>query len=241
MRPVYLELLLGVLGLLNPEISTEGEGIRVRASAAPHRPPGTTEEYLKGLFFVQKFYPEAKEASLEVESRGEWYCSLSAPTDRIADVVRTPNEARLLGLLLAASVSSRGRPDRSDEQKLEELGIALGSRLLALRLEEVASLLAQGAGGPELDEKLSRAVAFLKDMEDALLVPLEAPPEARKRRDALVGSVREARRFYSTVLRVRQGRFGDAGAIIRSRPRYDKAIANIDYLAGASPTVERIV
>jgi hypothetical protein len=48
-----------------------------------------------------------------------------------------------------------------DEQKLEELGLSLGSRLLVSRIQEVASLLAQGAGDPELDEKLDRAVASL--------------------------------------------------------------------------------
>lgn len=240
LRPAYLQLLLGILGLLNPEISTEGDKVRVRASAVSHRPPAPTEEYLKGLFLVQKFYPEAKEASLEVESHGEWYCSLSAPTDRIGDVVRRPKEANLLGLLMAASISSAGRPERSDEQKLDELGLSLGSRLLVSRLEEVASLLRQGAGGSDLDEKLNEAVAFLKDMEHALLVPLEVPPEGKQRRDDFVGDMRKVRRFYSTVTRVRKGHFGDAGAISRFQPRYEKAIENTNRLADVLPPVERI-
>ncbi len=90
------------------------------------------EEYLKGLFFVQKLYPEVEEASLEVESRGEWYCSMRAPTMSIDAVGRKPDEPRALGLLLTSHISSVGQPERSDEEKLIELGLSLGSRLVVV-------------------------------------------------------------------------------------------------------------
>lgn len=77
-------------------------------------------------------------------------------------------------------------------------------------------------------------------MEDALLVPLEAQLEERRRRDDLVGNMREVRSFYSTVLRVRNIRFGDAGAISRSQPRYGRATESINGLANAQPPVEQI-
>ncbi len=240
LRPAYLQLLLGIVGLLEPQISSEDKKVRVRVVATPYRPPSTTEEYLKGLFFIQKLYPEAEEASLEIESQGEWYCSLRAPTKSIDAVVQKPSEAKLLGLLLAAGISSAGQPERSDEDKLVELGLSLGSRLSIVQLKEVVEALTNPVGPPDLDEKLRRAVGFLKDMEDALLIPLEAPREAKQRRDDLVSAMREVRQFFLTVLKVRTRRFGDAGAITRANKRYVKALYRIDHLANTLPPVERV-
>ncbi len=64
--------------------------------------------------------------SLGVESQGEWYCSLHAPAKSIEALVRKPDEAELLKLLLKAGISSAGQPERSDEEKLVELGLSLG-------------------------------------------------------------------------------------------------------------------
>src|SRR5215218_446345 len=106
LRPTYLQLLLGIVGLLDPEVAEENENVQVRAVATPYRPPSSTEEYIKGLFFIQKLYPEATEASLEIEAQGEWYCSLRAQTKSIDALVRKPDEAELLKLLLKAGISS---------------------------------------------------------------------------------------------------------------------------------------
>lgn len=54
-----------------------------RALEGPAPTAGYDRGVPQGIFFVQKFYPEAEEASLEVEARGQWYCSLRAPTYRI--------------------------------------------------------------------------------------------------------------------------------------------------------------
>jgi hypothetical protein len=240
LRPVYLELLLGILGLLEPEITVEGEKVRVRASAVPYRPPATTEEYLKGLFFIQRLYPEAEEVAVEVVSQGEWYCSLRGPAKRIKDIARTPNEATALAMLLSANISSVGQPERSDEEKLIELGLSLGSRLVVLHLQEIVKILGDPAGHPDFDKKLRQAVGFLKGMEEALLVPLEVSPEVERQRADFVDAMKEVRQFFSTVLRVRKGRFGDPGAIRRAENRYVKALDRIDHLVNTLPPVERV-
>lgn len=240
LRPTYLQLLLGVVGLLEPKIAAEGKKVRVHAVASPYRPPSSVEEYLKGLFFVQKLYPEAEEVSLEVESQGEWYCSLRAPTKSIDAVVRKPDEASVLKLLLAAAISSAGQPERSDEEKLVALGLSLGSRLVIVRLKEAVEALGDPSGSPDLDEKLIRAASFLRDMEDVLQTPLEASPEAKRQRDDFTGAITQVRRFFSTVIRVRKGTFGDQGAIGRAENGYVKAIDRINHLADTLPPVERI-
>lgn len=240
LRPAYLQLLLGTVGLLEPEIEVEGETVRVQATATPYRAPSSVEEYLKGLFIIQKLYPEAEKASLEIESQGEWYCSLRASTKSIDAVVQKPNEAKLLKLLLTAGISSAGQPERSDEEKLVELGLSLGSRLVIVRLKEAVEALADASRHLDLEEKLSWAANFLKDMEEALQTPLEASREAKSQRDDLVGAMAQVRHFFSTVIRVRRGRFGDAGAIGRAKNGYVKAIDRINHLADTLPPVERI-
>ncbi len=240
LRPTYLQLLLGIVGLLEPEIMAEDKKVRVHAVATPYRPPSTVEEYLKGLFFIQKLYPEAEEASLEVEARGEWYCSMRAPTKSIDAVVRKPDEPRALGLLLTSDMSAVGQPERSNEEKLVELGLSLGSRLVIVQLREVVEDLANPTWPPDLDKKLRRAVDFLKGMEAALLLPLEVSPEAKRRRDNFIDAMKEVRRFFSTVLRSRGRRLGDAAAINRANSRYVKALNRIDDLVNTLPSVERI-
>lgn len=240
LRPTYLQLLLGIVGLLEPEISEVGKKARVRAVAAPYRPPAAVEEYLKGLFFIQKMYPEAEEVSLEVESQGEWYCSMRAPAKSIDAVVLKPDEASALGLLLTSNISSVGQPARSDEEKLVELGLSLGSRLVVLQIREVVENLADPVWPPDLDKKLRRAVGFLKDMEAALLLPLELSQEAKGQRDGFLDAMKEVRRFFSTVLRSRGRRLGDVAAISRANSRYVKATNRIDDLVNTLPPVERI-
>lgn len=240
LRPTYLQLLLGIVGLLEPEIAAEDNKVHVRAIATPYSPPSTVEEYLKGLFFIQKLYPEAEEVSLEVESRGEWYCSMRAPTKSIDAIIRKPDEPRALGLLLTSDISSVGQPQRSDEQKLVELGLSLGSRLVILQLREVVEILTTPVWPPDLDKKLHHAVDFLKGMESALLVPVEASAQTKQQRGDFIGAMKEVRQFYSTVLRVRKGRFGDAGAIGRANKKYTKALNRIDHLAQTLPPVERL-
>jgi hypothetical protein len=239
LRPTYLQLLLGIVGLLEPEIAVEDEKVQVCAVTTPYRPPSSIEEYMKGLLFIQKLYPEAEEVSLEVESQGEWYCSLRAPTKSIDALVRKPDEAEVLKLLLTAGISSAGQPERSDEEKLVELGLSLGSRLVVLCLKEAVEALADPIRHPDLDERLSQAIGFLRRMEDALRTPLEVSSEAKQQRNDFVGAMKEVRHFFSTVLRVRRGR-SDAGAIGRANKKYVKALNRIDHLAQTLPPVERI-
>ena len=239
LRPTYLQLLLGIVGLLDPEVMQEDEIVQVRAVAAPYRPPSSTEEYIKGLFFIQKLYPEATEVSLEIEAQGEWYCSLRAQTKSIDALVRKPEEAELLKLLLKAGISSAGQPERSDEEKLVELGLALGSRLVVMRLKGAVDAIADPLRHPALDEDLGQAIDFLKDMEEALLTPLHVSPAAEQEKSDFVDAMKSVRHFFSTVLRVRRGR-SDAGAIGRSNKKYVKALNHIDHLAQTLPSVERI-
>jgi hypothetical protein len=239
LRPTYLQLLLGIVGLLDPEVAVEDENVQIRAVATPYRPPSSTEEYMKGLIFIQKLYPEAAEISLEVKAHGEWYCSFRAPTKSIDALVRKPDEAELLKLLLKAGISSAGQPERSDEEKLVELGLSLGSRLIVLRLKGAVEAMADPLRHPALDESLSQGIGFLKDMEDALQTPLDVSPEAMQERRDFVDAMKGVRHFFSTVLRVRRGR-SDAGAIGRANKKYVKALNHINHLAQTLPSVERI-
>jgi hypothetical protein len=239
LRPTYLQLLLGIVGLLDPEVAEENENVQVRAVATPYRPPSSTEEYIKGLFFIQKLYPEATEVSLEIEAQGEWYCSLRAQTKSIDALVRKPDEAELLKLLLKAGISSARQPERSDEEKLVELGLALGSRLVVMRLKGAVDAIADPPRHPALDEDLGQGIDFLKDMEEAVLTPLRVSPAAEQERSDFVDAMKSVCHLFSTVLRVRRGR-SDAGAIGRANKRYVKALNHIDHLAQTLPSVERI-
>ncbi len=165
---------------------------------------------------------------------------MRAPTTSIDAVVRNPDEPRALQLLLTSNMSLVGRPQRSDGEKLVELGLSLGSRLVVVELREVVGDLANPTWPPDLDKKLRHAVDFLKGMEDTLLVPLEAPQEAKRQRDEFVDAMKEVRRFFSTVLRSRGRRFGDAAAISRGNRRYVKALNRIDGLFETLPPVERV-
>ncbi len=234
-----MQLLLGIVGLLEPEITVEDESVRVSAVATPYRPLSSIEEYTKGLFFIQKLYPEAEEVSLGVESQGEWYCSLHAPAKSIEALVRKPDEAELLKLLLKAGISSAGQPERSDEEKLVELGLSLGSKLVVLRLREAVEAIADPMRHSDLDRSLSQGISFLKDIEDALRTPLDVSPTMKQKRNSFVGAMKDVRHFFSIVLRVRRGR-SDAGAISRANKRYVKALNFIDHLAETLPPVERI-
>lgn len=239
LRPTYLQLLLAIVGLLDPEVLTEGSKVRVRAAATPYGPPSSMEEYLKGLFFIHKLYPEAEEVSLDIESQGEWHCSLRAPTASIAALIQKPDEAKLLGLLLTAEISSSGQPGRTDDEKLAELGLSLGSRLVVLNIKEVVEDIASPVWPPDIDGRLRCATSFLKDMENALRTPLEASLQTTRRRDEFVAAIKEVRRFFSTILRVRQNR-ADAGAISRANKKYLRCINHIDHMTQAPPMVERI-
>jgi hypothetical protein len=191
------------------------------------------------LFFIQKLYPEATEVSLEIEAQGEWYCSLRAQTKSIDALVRKPDEAELLKLLLKAGISSARQPERSDEEKLVELGLALGSRLVVMRLKGAVDAIADPPRHPALDEDLGQGIDFLKDMEEAVLTPLRVSPAAEQERSDFVDAMKSVCHLFSTVLRVRRGR-SDAGAIGRANKRYVKALNHIDHLAQTLPSVERI-
>lgn len=239
LRPTFLQLFLGIFGLVNPSVAVEGSQVEAKASVAEYQTLSPVEEYLKGLFFVGTLYRESEEVGLTVEHRGEWYCSVSAPNERLRAIVRDSNPATILALLLSAEVASAGRPARTDDEKLRELGLSVGSRLLINHLvKEVEPLLLSYE--PEATEVVRQTAKMLDDFKASLLIPRDVSKDARRRRDRLVAAVGEMRRYVITNLRVRSGILKDAQAIARARRHYQSGAGVLNETAASSPILERV-
>ena len=239
LRPTFLQLFLGIFGLVNPSVSVEGTRTRATASVAEYRTLSPVDDYFKALFFVGTLYDESEDVDLTVEHRGEWYCSASASNEKLRAVARDPNPATILALLLSAEVSSAGTSARTDDEKLRELGLSVGSRLLVNHLvNEVEPLLLDA--DPHATEVVRRTAKMLDDFKAALLMPKDVSKGARRRRDRLVAAVVEMRRYFMTNLRVRTGILKDAHAVARAQRRYQGGAGVLNEVVGSSPILERV-
>jgi hypothetical protein len=154
-------------------------------------------------------------------------------------VVRGSNPTTILALLLCAEVSSAGTPARTEDEKLREIGLAVGSRLLINHLvNEVEPLLLNT--DPGATEVVRQTAKMLYDFKDALLIPREVSKDAMQQRDRFVAAIGDIRRYVVTNLRVRTGVLKDAHAITRARRHYQSGTSALNEIATTSPHLKRI-
>lgn len=221
LRPTFLQLFLGVFGLVDPSVSADGSRVEAKASVAEYLTLSPVDEYFKGLFFVATLHQESEEIALTVEHRGEWYCSVGAPNKKLRAVARDSN------------------PARSDDEKLREIGLSVGTRLVIDHLVNEVEPLLQDAD-PRATEVVRHTARMLDDFKAALLIPQDVSKDAKRRRDRLIAAVGEMRRYVLTNLRVRTGVLKDAHAITRAQRHYQGGAGVLNEIARSSPTLERV-
>lgn len=186
LRRLYLELFLAVTGLLKPEVSEEGTLLAVRASVPPYQPPAALIDYVKTLFFVLELYPKAENLSLEVSWLGEWHCSLGAPAERLAAFKDMPEHLafpKALALLLSTNASSTALPERSEEEKLRELGFGMGCATIYRHVAETAQVIDSRL--QQASPRLREALQYLDGFKEAIMLPQSVSQEAKERRMSL--------------------------------------------------------
>jgi hypothetical protein len=233
LRPTFLQLFLGIFGLVNPSVKVEGSKIEVRASVAEYLTLSPVEEYLKSLFFIGTLYRESEEVELVVEHRSEWHTSIRAPVERLWAVIRNASPATILALLLSAEVSSAETRARTDDEKLQQIALAVGSRLLVHHLVTEVKPLFFSVDSKAADS-LRRAVEMLDEFKKALLIPSEIGEDFKRQRDRFISAVDDIRRFIVTNHRVRIGVLKDAQAITRAQRHYQSGASAINEIASTS-------
>lgn len=231
LRPLYLELFLAVTGLVEPEVLEESGGVTVRAAVPEYQVPGSLYDYMKNLIFVAFLYPEAEAFSLEVSYLGEPHSSLSVPAASmlaLKDASGHLEFPKALGLLLSARASSVTLSERTDEDKLQDLGFGAGCAVLYDHLVHNMQLIERDRleAVPELQRSLDSLNAFKK----ALLIPQAVDPEVKTTRSELISAVDDVAHLYKTMVRVSRGVL-DQSAVGRATKRYDRGAFKIEEFA----------
>ncbi len=231
LRPLYLELFLAVTGLVQPEVLEEDGSVTVRAAVPEYQVPGSLYDYMKHLIFVAFLYPEAEMFSLEVGYLGEPHSSLSVPAVSMLALKEAPGHLefpKALGLLLSARASSVTLSERTDEEKLEDLGFGAGCATLYDHLAHNMQLIERDgmAAVPDLQRSLESLDAF----KNALLIPQAVNPEVKTTRNTLISAVDDVAHLYKTMVRVSRGVL-DQSAVGRGTKRYDRGASKIEEFA----------
>jgi hypothetical protein len=241
LRAMYLELVLAATGLLEPEITEEGGLLTVRACVPDYQPPAALTDYVKTLFFVMGFYPEAEELALEVRWLGDWHCSLRAPAGRLAAFGGMPEHLavpRFLALALSASSSSSALPERPDEQKLTELGFGVGCAAAYDYFSKVMQAMESdwvGAG-----HRAREALDYLSEFGEALSIPEEISPGTEGLRKEILQALGDVGHLYRTIVRVSRGAL-PAEAVNRAGRRYNPAAEKVRRFAETFRSSERLL
>lgn len=228
LRPLYLELFLAVTGLVEPEALEEGGGVTVRAAVPEYQAPGSLYDYVQTLIFVALLYPEAQTLGLEIGYLGEPHSSLCVPASSIRALKDAPEHLefpKALGLLLSARASSVTLSERTDEEKLEDLGFGAGCATLYDHLARNMQLIEKD--GLEAVPELRRSLEGLDAFKRALLMPREVGSRAKASRSELISAVDDAAHLYKTMVRVSRGVL-DQQAVGRATRRYDRGVARIE-------------
>lgn len=240
LRGLYLELFLAVTGLLEPETTEEDGAVTVRAAVPPYQPPADLSEYVKTLFFVREFHPEAEEVALEVNWLGEWHCSLRAQAARLDAFKETPEHLavpRTLAFLFATRTSSAALPERSDEEKLRELGFGMGCATAYAYMAETMREIELGL--PVATPRARQALEYLNELRGALSMPQDVSREAEACRDELLRALGDIAHLYRTIVRVDRGMF-DSQAIGRAERRYNRGADKVMRFAQTFPFSGRL-
>jgi hypothetical protein len=174
LRLLYLELFLAVTGLVEPTVFEEDGGIAVRAAVLEHQVPGSLYDYVRVLIFVALLYPEAETLGLEVNYLGEPHSSLSVPAASMHALKDAPEHLefpRALELLLSARASSVTLSERTDEEKLLDIGFGAGCAALYDHLAHNMRLIEKD--GLRAAPTLRRSLESLDAFKRALLIPQE--------------------------------------------------------------------
>lgn len=233
LRPLYLELFLTVTGLVEPEALEESDGVTVRSAVPEYQVPGSLYDYVKNLIFVAFLYPEAERFSLEISYLGEPHSSLSVPATIMLALKDAPEHLAFpnaLGLLLSARASSVTLSERTDKEKLEDLGFGAGCATLCDHIAHNMQLIEKD--GLEAAPELQRSMESLDAFKRVLLIPQEIDSGAEAARSELISAVDDVAHLYRTIVRVSRGVLAKQ-AVGRATKRYDRGAAKIQELSRA--------
>lgn len=230
LRPLYLELFLAVTGLTEPEVDEEGGGVTVSASVPEYQVPGSLYDYVKNLFFIAFLYPEAEGFTLNVRYLGEPHSNLTVPSASMLALKGAPEHLefpRALGLLLSAQASSVTLSERTDEEKLKDLGFGAGCAILYDHLTHNMQLIERD--GMEAVPELQRSLEILNAFKKVLLALEAVDPEVKTTRTELISAVDDVAHLYKTMVRVSRGVI-DQSAVSRGTKRYGRGVSKIEEL-----------
>jgi hypothetical protein len=140
---------------------------------------------------------------------------------------------------LTVEVSSAEAPARTDDEKLRQVGIPVGSQMLVHRLVDEVEPLFYDAR-PEAMEGLRRAARMLNEFEAALLLPRDVGEETARLRERLLAATKEIRRYLAANLKVRAGVFKDVQAVARAKKHYRSGAGTLNGIAASSLTLYRL-
>jgi hypothetical protein len=231
LRPLYLELFLAVTGLVEPEALEDGGDVTVRAAVPEYQVPGSLYDYMMNMIFIAFLYPEAEAYNLQVSYLGEPHSSLSVPAASMLALKDAPEHLefpKALGILLSARASSVTLSERTDEEKLKDLGFGAGCAILHDHIAYTMQLMERD--GMKAVPELQRSLESLKAFKRALLIPQALGPEAKSRRTKLISAIDDVAHLYKTMVRVSRGVL-DQSAVGRGTKRYDRGASKIGEFA----------
>jgi hypothetical protein len=177
---------------------------------------------MKNMIFIAFLYPEADAYNLQISYLGEPHSSLSVPAASMVALKDAPEHLefpKALGLLLSARASSVTLSERTDEEKLKDLGFGAGCAVLYDHLAHNVQLIERD--GMEAVPELQRSLECLHAFKEALLIPQALDPEPKNTRSKLISSVDDVAHLYKTMVRVSRGTL-DQPAVGRGTKRYDR-------------------
>jgi hypothetical protein len=121
---------------------------------------------------------------------------------------------KALGILLSARASSVTLSERTDEEKLKDLGFGAGCAILHDHIAYTMQLMERD--GMKAVPELQRSLESLKAFKRALLIPQALGPEAKSRRTKLISAIDDVAHLYKTMVRVSRGVL-DQSAVGRER------------------------
>jgi hypothetical protein len=185
-------------------------------------------------------HPKAEELMLEVSWLGEWHCSLRASADKLDVFKEMPEHLavpRTLALLFSTTTSSVALPERSDEDKLRDLGFGMGCAAAYVYMAQTMREIESGLS--DATPRMTKALQYLEEFKEALMVPRDLSKEAKARRDELLRALGDVGHLYRTIVRVDRGML-DAQAVGRAQRRYHRGTEKVRRFSKMFPFSGRL-